>query len=272
MEARAARRFQAGWRLWALVPVVLLAVAPFRIPVELGDEEAFLLLPLYLVLASAVVALAYRMLRGAESRDVPYLLALPLASFVSFSAASYLWTWDERAGAIALAFFVFPFTAGLAVVARALVRALVVGPAHRLRLGGAGALGDAVTDVVDRVVTGHVLLLQEVGGVALALGEDRHQHVGAGHLLAARGLHMGDGAVDHALEACGRLGVVVRIEHEPRELVVEISGELVPQQVDVDVAGAHYRRGVAVIEQRQEQMLERRVFVTALVGVLQGAP
>ena len=115
----------------AVVPVVLLAVAPFRIPVELGDEEAFLLLPLYLVLASAVVALAYRMLRGAETRDVPYLLALPLASFVAFSAASYLWTWDERAGAIALAFFVFPFTAGLAVVARApfaawLPRALLV--------------------------------------------------------------------------------------------------------------------------------------------------
>jgi O-Antigen ligase len=103
----------------AVVPLVLLAVAPFRIPVELGDEEAFLLLPLYLVLASAVVALAYRMLRGAETRDVPYLLALPLASLVAFSASSYLWTWDERAGAIALAFFVFPFAAGLAVVARA---------------------------------------------------------------------------------------------------------------------------------------------------------
>jgi len=115
----------------AAVPVVLLAVAPFRIPVELGDEEAFLLLPLYLVLASAAVALAYRMLRGEQARDVPYLLALPLASFVAFGAASYLWTWDERAGAIALAFFVFPFTAGLAVVARApfaawLPRALLV--------------------------------------------------------------------------------------------------------------------------------------------------
>ena len=44
----------------AIVPVALLAVAPFRIPVELGDEEAFLLLPLYLVLAASVLALAYR--------------------------------------------------------------------------------------------------------------------------------------------------------------------------------------------------------------------
>ena len=162
--------------------------------------------------------------------------------------------------------------AALLLVAALDRRGILFHPAHGARLGHAGPLGDAVADVVHRVEAGHVLLLQEEGGVALALGEDRHQHVGAGHLLAARGLHMGDGAVDHALEACGRLGVVVRIEHEPRELVVEISGELVPQQVDVDVAGAHYRRGVAVIEQRQEQMLERRIFVTALVGVLQGAP
>jgi O-antigen ligase len=103
----------------AAVPVALLAVAPFRIPVELGDEEAFLLLPLYLVLASSVLALGFRMLRGERPPDPPLLLALPLAAFVTFTAASYLWTWDDRAGAIALAFFVFPFTAALAVVVRA---------------------------------------------------------------------------------------------------------------------------------------------------------
>jgi hypothetical protein len=66
-------------------------------------------------------------------------------------------------------------------------------------------LGDAVADVIDRVVAGHVLLLQEIGRVALALGEDRHQHVGAGDLLAAGGLHVDDGALDHPLEAGGGL-------------------------------------------------------------------
>ncbi len=114
-----------------IVPVALLAVAPFRIPVELGDEEAFLLLPLYLVLAASVLALAYRTIRGERPAPPPFLLALPLAALVAFSATSFLWTRDERAGAIFLAFFVFPFTAGLAVVARAalaswLPRALVL--------------------------------------------------------------------------------------------------------------------------------------------------
>jgi putative inorganic carbon (hco3(-)) transporter len=101
-----------------IVPVALLAVAPFRIPVELGDEEAFVLLPLYLVLASSVLAIGYRLLRGEGQPDPPLLLALPLSAFVAFTSLSYLWTWDERAGAIALAFFLFPFTAGLGVVAR----------------------------------------------------------------------------------------------------------------------------------------------------------
>jgi O-Antigen ligase len=114
----------------AIVPVALLVVAPFRIPIELGEEEAFLLLPLYLVLAASTLALAYRTFRGERPTPPPLFLALPLAAFVAFTATSYLWTWDERAGAIALAFFVFPFTVGLAVVARAplapwLPRALV---------------------------------------------------------------------------------------------------------------------------------------------------
>jgi O-antigen ligase len=115
----------------AVVPVALLAVAPFRVPVQLGQEEAFLLLPLYLAIAAAVLALAYRILRGERPPPPPFLLAIPLAAFVTLAATSFLWTWDERAGGIALAFFVFPFTAGLATVARApladwLPRALLV--------------------------------------------------------------------------------------------------------------------------------------------------
>src|SRR5690606_42132038 len=58
------------------------------------------------------------------------------------------------------------------VRARRAPLALLVGAARRARFRQAGALGDAVADVVDRVVARHVLLLQEIGGMALALGED----------------------------------------------------------------------------------------------------
>ena len=50
---------------------------------------------------------------------------------MTLASTSFLWTWDERAGGITLAFFVFPFVAGLATVARSpiadwLPRALLV--------------------------------------------------------------------------------------------------------------------------------------------------
>jgi len=114
----------------AIVPVALLAVAPFRIPVGVGDQDAFLLLPLYLVLAAAVLALAFRFVRGERPEPPPLLLGLPTAAFVAFSSVSFLWTWDQHDGGIALAFFLFPFVAGMAVVARSpladwLPRALV---------------------------------------------------------------------------------------------------------------------------------------------------
>jgi hypothetical protein len=101
-----------------VVPLVLLAAAPFRVPVTVGDEEAFLLLPFYFALAAAVLALAYRVLRGLRPAPPPFLLALPLAAFVTFTAISFLWTWDLRQGGIVLAFFVFPFTAAFAILAR----------------------------------------------------------------------------------------------------------------------------------------------------------
>ena len=151
-------------------------------------------------------------------------------------------------------------------------RRVLVDAAHRARLRHAGPLGDAVADIVDRVEPRHVLLLQEEGGVALALGENGDEHVRSRHLLAAARLHMRHGAMDHALEARGGLGVAVRVEHEAGQLVVDIAGELVAQQIEIDVAGAHYRRRITVVDQRQEQMLQRRIFVAALVGILQSAP
>ena len=114
-----------------VVPVALIAVAPFRVPILLCNVEAFLLLPLYLVIAAAALGLAYRILRGERPAPPPFLLALPVAALVTFASTSFLWTWDERAGGIELAFFVFPFVAGLATVARSpvanwLPRALLV--------------------------------------------------------------------------------------------------------------------------------------------------
>ena len=62
---------------------------------------------------------------------------------------------------------------------------VLVGAAHRPRFRHARPLGNAVADVIDCVVARHVLLLQEICGVALTFGEDRDQHIGASDFLAS---------------------------------------------------------------------------------------
>ena len=118
----------------AAAPVALLVVAPFRLSVGLGSQEAFLLLPLYAVLAAAAAALAYRVLRGGEFPAVPYLIGAPTAALVALSGISLLWAKDLRAGTIELVFFFFPFAVLLSILAltrlrdwswRALATALV---------------------------------------------------------------------------------------------------------------------------------------------------
>jgi hypothetical protein len=118
----------------AAAPVALLVVAPFRLSVGLGSQEAFLLLPFYVVLAAAAATLCYRVVRGGEFPAVPYLIAGPTAALVALSGISLLWAEDLRAGTIALVFFYFPFSVLLSIVAltrtkdwtwRALATALV---------------------------------------------------------------------------------------------------------------------------------------------------
>ena len=79
-----------------------------------------------------------------------------------------------------------------------------------------------MADVGHRIEAAHVLLLEEIDGVALALGEQGDQHVGAGHLVAARRLDVEDGALDDALEAAGRGRVGAAVGDQGAELIVEI--------------------------------------------------
>jgi O-antigen ligase/polysaccharide polymerase Wzy-like membrane protein len=106
-----------------VVPVALLAAAPFRISTSVGTQKAYLLDPLYVVLAASVLALVVRVLRGHGDRALPRLIAIPAAAFVFYTGLSLLWTHDMRAGSIELLFFLFPFSALVVVVVRSPYRA-----------------------------------------------------------------------------------------------------------------------------------------------------
>ena len=93
---------------WAL-PFAALACVPARIPVDVGDTEANLLLPLYAVIAAAGVALAWSLYRGEGGIRELGIVAWPLAAFVALAGLSLAWSDDPRQGGITLLFFVLPF-------------------------------------------------------------------------------------------------------------------------------------------------------------------
>ena len=93
---------------WALA-FATLACVPIRIPLDIGDEEANLLVPLYLVIGSYALALGWQLLRGDERSRELGPIAWPLAAVVAWTGLALLWTDDLREGGIFLAAFVLPF-------------------------------------------------------------------------------------------------------------------------------------------------------------------
>ncbi len=91
---------------------VLLALAlPIRVPVELGSQEANLLVPLYAVIGLGLVAWIAGRIRGADacrpSASTP--IDLPLGLFSAYLVLSSLWSGDPEEAAIKVVFFYLPF-------------------------------------------------------------------------------------------------------------------------------------------------------------------
>jgi putative inorganic carbon (hco3(-)) transporter len=93
-----------------LIAMAALACAPARVPVDVGGDEANLLLPLYVVVAAGTLAFAWELLRGDERSRELGPLTLPLALFVAWSGVSLVWSDGARQGAISFAAFYLPFT------------------------------------------------------------------------------------------------------------------------------------------------------------------
>jgi len=105
-------------RLPWLLPAAALVCVPARIPVNVGSEEANLLVPLYGVVVAAALAFGYQLLRGDGRTRELGPLAWPLAALVAWSGLSLTWTEDLRQGAIELLFFFLPFGLLAIVLAR----------------------------------------------------------------------------------------------------------------------------------------------------------
>ena len=79
------------------------------------------------------------------------------------------------------------------------------------------------------------------------------------------------GTLDDALEAGGRLRIVVPVRNEVFELVLDVVDDLLLQHVDVDRTGLEHGGRVGVVDEREEEVFQRRIFMMPVVGQSQGA-
>lgn len=99
------------FRRWPiLLPLTIIFALPFRVPLEAGGDTANLLVPLYLVIAAAVVATCLRDWSDPPSSHPPRALAWVLAAVVVLYALQTLYSEDFSQGLQNLCFFLVPFT------------------------------------------------------------------------------------------------------------------------------------------------------------------
>jgi putative inorganic carbon (hco3(-)) transporter len=91
-----------------LMPLAIIAMLPFRIPLESGGETANLLVPLYVVIAAGVLASVF-LPPPAEKRR-PRWVAKTLAIFIVLYALQALYSEDYSKGLQEVCFFLVPFT------------------------------------------------------------------------------------------------------------------------------------------------------------------
>ena len=107
VAARRRRRSFAGGP--GCLPFAVLACVPARIPVDVGGEDANLLLPLYGVIAAAGDRARLEPLAAARAGRVSSARDLAARSARRVGGVSLSWSDDPRQGAITLLFFLLPF-------------------------------------------------------------------------------------------------------------------------------------------------------------------
>ena len=106
----------------------------------------------------------------------------------------------------------------------------------------------------------------------LRFGEYSQEGIGTGHGRTVQLLGKARGALNHTLKCSRRLGVSAFVDRQSLQLVVEMAGQLLPQHAKIGLAGP-YQRGCngVVLDQGEQEMLQRRVLMLSLIGVDEGS-
>jgi putative inorganic carbon (HCO3(-)) transporter len=105
------------WRWPVLLPLAIIGLLPFRIPLESGGESANLLIPLYVVIAAGVLSrVLSEASTGPTGRGSSVWLPRALAVFVVLYALQTFYSEDFSKGLQEVCFFLVPFTLAYALL------------------------------------------------------------------------------------------------------------------------------------------------------------
>ena len=118
--------------------------------------------------------------------------------------------------------------------------------------------------IADGVEPAHILLLQEIDGIAVPLGKQCDQNIGACHRILAGRLYMQDGTLDNPLKTGRGGGIALFFGFERLIFLIEILLNHIAQISQIDTAGLHDLGGVGIVDQSKQQMFQRRIFMAAV--------
>ena len=125
---------------------------------------------------------------------------------------------------------------------------------------------------VDNVQARYALLVQVIHGVRIFLAKNRDQHIAAHDffLAAAGGLHMHDGALDHALKAQRGLRIHLVHTRDLWRVVLDEMRKRLAQVVHIGRTGAQHFGRAGVVQQSEQQVLHGDELVALLARFYKG--
>ena len=100
--------------------------------------------------------------------------------------------------------------------------------------------------------------------MGFAFSKQSHQRIGPSHFFAARALNVDNGALDNAVKACCRAGFFKIFNHEALKIIIEILYNVCFKRLNINITGRYNRRSITIIEQGEQEMLQRSQFMLAV--------
>jgi hypothetical protein len=106
--------------------------------------------------------------------------------------------------------------------------------------------------------------------VGITLSKYGNQDIRAVYFLFVGGLHMQDSALDNPLETQRGLGIDIVLTRNDRGMFSNETRYIVPERIDIRATGEQYLRRRGIIQESEQEVLNRDEFMPFLPRLNEG--